>query len=1023
MSVRLGIDIGAVSVKVAVLGEEEDRHDLAVLAQETPFAWLPAPTPLLISPYRRFLGDPLGTAEALVTPVEKHLPDFRRELALVTGAGAFLVQDRWGLDRVNDFKAIAAGMGFLHPEVATVFEMGGESSKFLRLAVDPAGRASILDYETNGDCAAGTGSFIDQQATRLCYSVEEVGAVACSGCSAARIAGRCSVFAKSDMIHAQQKGYGPPQILRGLCDAVARNFKGSITKGKPAVPPVAFIGGLAKNEGVVRALRELFRFDERQLFVPEAYAWLGAIGAALLWSEPATRQAGAGGSARSGSAPALPYGSAVTSEGEVAATARPLSLENVLLLRDRVRPYRLPQDGEVVEATLGIDVGSVSTNLVVLSGTAEVIHEIYVRTDGRPIEVVRASLRSIAEALGDRVRILGVGTTGSGRELIGELVGADTINDEITAHKTGAMYVSQTLLGEEVDTIFEVGGQDAKFISLEGGVVVDFAMNEACAAGTGSFLEEQAERLGISIQDEFSRLAFQSRQPVRLGERCTVFMEQDLNAWQQRGASREDLVAGLAYSVALNYLNRVVRGRRIGNGIYFQGGTAYNDAVAAAFAGILGKRIVVPPHNGVVGAIGMALLAREKVWATGRPTTFRGFDLSAVRYTLREFVCQACSNVCEMQEFTVEGVKTYWGDKCSDKFRKRSRSQRRPVIPDLMALRRQALLAGYTGPAESGPRVGVPRAMFILDRFPFWRAFLEELGCALVLSDETNRKIGQDGIDLTVAEPCYPVRVAHGHVQDLLDKGVDWILLPNLINAEPTRDAVESQVCPWAQTLPFVVRSVPRFQAIRDRILAPTVHFRLGEEHVARELLPVGDALGAGRTRTLRAVAQAFAAQRSFREAMEAAGHEALTTLHASGEPGIVLVGRAYNIHDRAVNLDVPGKLRDYYGINVLPLDCLPLAREDIRDVNDNMYWHTGRRILAAGKLVARFPQLHIIYLTNFKCGPDSYIKHFLRDACGKPFLSLQFDGHSNDAGVMTRCEAYLDSKGMLRWWKTPARP
>ena len=1014
MSVSVGIDIGAVSVKAAILGDPEDRRDLDRLARDGEFAWLSAPRLLLVSRYRRSLGDPLGTAEAMVTAIQKHVRDVHWDRMLVTGRGACLLQERWSLDRVNEFKAIAAAAGFLHPEVVTVFEMGGESSKFLRLVTDPAsGGVGILDYETNGDCAAGTGSFIDQQATRLRYEVEEVGAIACSARSAARVAGRCSVFAKSDMVHAQQKGYSPPQILRGLCDAVARNFKGSITKGKPAVPPVAFIGGLAKNAGVVQALRELFKFDDRQLFAPEAYAWFGAIGAALLCSDGANRKGG-GSAIRS-------LGSILASAGN-GATARPLNLENVLLLRDGVRPYRLPGNGEMQEAYLGIDVGSVSTNLVVLNDAAEVLHEIYVRTEGRPIEVVSAGLRTIAEALGDRIRIVGVGTTGSGREMIGELVGADTINDEITAHKTGAMYVSQRLLGEPVDTIFEIGGQDSKFIAIENGVVVDFAMNEACAAGTGSFLEEQAERLGISIKEEFARLAFQSRTPVRLGERCTVFMEQDVNAWQQRGAAREDLVAGLAYSVALNYLNRVVRGRRIGQVIYFQGGTAYNDAVAAAFAGLLGKRIIVPPYNGVIGAIGMALLARDKVQGTGRPTTFRGFDLSAVRYALREFVCKACSNVCDMQEFTVEGVKTYWGDKCSDKFRKRSRTERQPVVPDLMALRRRHLLNGYEGPVGSGPRVGIPQAMFFHDRFPFWRAFLEELGCAVVLSDETNRKIAQDGVDLTVAEPCYPIRVAHGHVKDLLDKGTEWILLPNTINAEATPDAVESHLCPWAQTLPFVVRSVPRLTEVRDRILAPTVHFRLGERHVARELLPLGRALGADLTRTLRAVARGFAAQQAFRTAVEAAGRDALATLQASGEPGIVLVGRPYNVHDRAINLDVPGKLRDYYGINVLPMDCLSVEDEDIRDVNDNMYWHSGRRILAAGKLAARYPNLHLIYVTNFKCGPDSYVKHFLGDACGKPFLSLQFDGHSNDAGILTRCEAYLDSKGMLRWWHTPAR-
>ncbi len=1014
MSVTVGIDIGAVSVKAAVLGGTEDRTDLEHLAESGEFTWLLAPNPLLISPYRRALGDPRGTAEAFVNTVRRYVPNFRSDHIRATGRGASLLEDQEIL-RVNDFKAIAAAVSVLHPAVATVFEMGGESSRFLRLAADPAsGQLRLLDYETNGDCAAGTGSFIDQQATRLRYEVEEVGAIACSVPSAPRIAGRCSVFAKSDMIHAQQKGCSPPQIVRGLCDAVARNFKGSITKGKAAVPPVAFIGGLAKNSGVVQAFRELFKFDNGQFFVPEAYAWFGAIGAALLAAEYLDQQGIQVGASPSRTLPFLP--NETNGDG---ATTRPLSLENVLLLRDRVQPARRPGAGAGEPAYLGIDIGSVSTNLVVLNESAEVLHDIYVRTEGRPIEVVTAGLRSIAESLGNSIRIQGVGTTGSGRELIGELVGADTINDEITAHTTGALHVSRSLLNATVDTIFEIGGQDAKFIAIQDGVVVDFAMNEACAAGTGSFLEEQAERLGVSIKHEFSRLAFQSQHPVRLGERCTVFMEQDINAWQQRGAPREDLVAGLAYSVVLNYLHRVVRGRRIGNAIYFQGGTAYNDAVAAAFASVLGKRIIVPPYNGAIGAIGMALLAREKVRGTGRPTTFRGLDLGTVRYSLRGFVCKACSNVCDMQEFTVEGIKTYWGDKCSDKFRKRTRTERQPVASDLMSFRRERLLSGYDGPKGNGPRVGIPQTMFFHDRFPFWRAFLEGLGCAVVLSDETNRKIAQAGVDLTVAEPCYPIRVAHGHVQDLLDKGVDWILLPNVLNAEATADAVESRMCPWAQTLPFVLKSVPRLQEFQGRILAPRVHFRLGEAHVSRELLRLGETLGAGRLKTLRAVKAAFAALRVFQSTIQAAGEQALATLVAAGEPGIVLVGRPYNMHDRAINLDVPGKLREFYGINVLPMDCLPLANEDIRDVNDNMYWHSGRRILAAGKLVARYPNLHGIYITNFKCGPDSYIKHFFGEACGKPFLTLQFDGHSNDAGTLTRCEAYLDSKGMLRWWRT----
>ena len=276
------------------------------------------------------------------------------------------------------------------------------------------------------------------------------------------------------------------------------------------------------------------------------------------------------------------------------------------------------------------------------------------------------------------------------------------------------MYVSERLVGEMVDTIFEIGGQDSKFISIDNGVVVDFAMNEACAAGTGSFLEEQAEKLGVAIKDEFASLALQAEQPVRLGERCTVFMERDVTGVMHRGgASKQDTLAGLAYSIVLNYLNRVVRGRKIGEVIFFQGGTAYNDAVAAAFSQVLGKRIIVPPYNGVIGAIGMALIARERYHATGQASRFYGYDLSRVRFTMREFVCKdpACSNVCDMKEVTIEGRKTYWGDQCSWKFRKPTRTDRKPVIDDLFELRRK-LLEEFCAPQVAQPvrgELGVPR--------------------------------------------------------------------------------------------------------------------------------------------------------------------------------------------------------------------------------------------------------------------------------------------------------------------------
>jgi predicted CoA-substrate-specific enzyme activase len=1011
----LGIDIGCISLKAALLGRAGDQDLFCRLLSDHPVLFqtpregvsMVGDRPLAVVAYRRIKGSPAEAVQLVLDDLRAALPGGAIAGVRVTGSGGRLIGQALGAEFENEFKAIARGVSALHPDVVTVFEMGGETSKFIRLEASCDGAAGIGDYQSNGDCAAGTGSFMDQQASRLLYDIEDVGDVVLGAGKAASIAGRCSVFAKSDMIHAQQKGYQPPEVLRGLCDAVIRNFKGSITKGKLVQPPVAFIGGVAANKGAVRAVREAFGFEDGGLLVPEYHFAIGAIGAALL---EADREEGvqAASSPRVAELPAVGF-----------PVADALAMDGVLLLRDMAEPFEWPSQLPV-DVYMGIDIGSVSTNLVVIDEQGCVIKEIYTKTDARPVEVVNKGLAEIRDELGERIRLRGVGTTGSGRELIGELTGADIVTDEITAHKTGADFIGRQI-DRQVDTIFEIGGQDSKFISLQDGIVVDFAMNEACAAGTGSFLEEQAEKLGIDIVGQFAELALSSSAPIRLGERCTVFMERDVMAYQQRGARREDLVAGLAFSIAYNYLNRLVRERRIGDCIFFQGGTAYNDAVAAAFSQILDKQIVVPPYNGVMGALGMALLARERMQRTGEETSFRGWDLEQVDYTVVDFVCKGCTNECDVRQFTVEGAKTYWGDKCSDRYRKPAKVDKEPVIADLVRLREEALIAPYEAAVDAAApgaaTVGIPRSMYTYDRLPFWSAFLQHLGLRPVLSPESDKGIREAGVELSVAEPCFPIRVAHGHVDWLLGEGVDWVWVPNVVNEETEFPQFNSHACPWGQTLPFVVRRAPRIEEHIEKILSPRVRFRDGREGLLRDLVGLASTFGVPAQRLREAVDAAFAAHHEFRVRLHAAGVEALAALERSGERGIVLMGRPYNMYDKGVNMDIPRKLRKFYGVNLIPLDFLPLAGIDISDVVPNMYWNYGRKILQAARFVHDRDRLDLIYLTNFKCGPDSYIKHYVRETAGKPFLTLQFDEHQNDAGAMTRCEAYLDSKGFLRWW------
>jgi predicted nucleotide-binding protein (sugar kinase/HSP70/actin superfamily) len=469
-------------------------------------------------------------------------------------------------------------------------------------------------------------------------------------------------------------------------------------------------------------------------------------------------------------------------------------------------------------------------------------------------------------------------------------------------------------------------------------------------------------------------------------------------------------------------LNRVVRGRKIGDVIFFQGGTAYNDSVAAAFAGLLNKTITVPPYNGVIGAIGMALIARQWRQATNAESKFRGYDLSRLAMKSRDFVCKACSSLCDIREFTIDGRKSYWGDKCSDKFRKPSVTGRKPVIEDLFVLREKIVeeLTPTPSAFRSKLRIGIPRAMSIFDRYPFWHRYFSELGIEVVLSPATDRKIASDGVELALAQPCYPIQVAHGHALWLLNQGVDYLLAPNVLNSESDEFATcISHSCPWNQTLPYVLMSAPKLEDHRPKFLVPTLHFQRGREQVKRGMAEAMRKIGVTRRASDAAVDAAYAAQREFQERLMEAGKRALATLRETGEPGLVLVGRSYNIDDRNINCDIPRKLRYRYGANVLPIDFLVTGKEHVEDLHPNMYWSSGQKILAAARMTATQPNLHLIFISNFKCGPDSYIKHFTRKVAGAPWLVLQFDGHGNDAGYLTRCEAYLDSKEILRCYQS----
>jgi predicted CoA-substrate-specific enzyme activase len=890
-------------------------------------------------------------------------------------------------------EVIAQGRGTHHfaPQARTIIDMGGEDAKMIMVAEED-GHLIIEDFAMNTMCAAGTGSFLDQQAHRLGYTIEAFSELSLKSTTPPRVAGRCSVFAKTDMIHLQQGATPDFEIIAGLCQAMARNLKSNIAKGKTVTPPVAFQGGVAHNQGVRQAFRQVLNLDETGLIIPPHFCSLGAVGAVLTAREnlPVDFHLDLN-----------PLKEHLLKDEDQSRRLPPLNPPKALGPED-YQVIDLPSDGSVVEGYLGVDVGSISTNVVVIDAEMRVLAREYLMTAGRPLEAITEGLRLVGAKIGDRVKIMGAATTGSGRYLTGDFIGADVVRNEITAQATAAAAIDPN-----VDTIFEIGGQDSKFISLSHGAIVDFMMNKVCAAGTGSYLEEQAEKLGISIRGEFGDLALAGKNPVRLGERCTVFMESDLVHHQQRGAAKEDLVAGLSYSIVQNYLNKVAEDRPIGNNIFYQGATAANRGIVAAFQQVCGKKITVPPHHDVTGAIGAALLAmRERDWETSQ---FKGFDLADRHYEITSFECKGCPNNCEIRQVQIEGEKPlFYGSRC-EKYEV-GKTQKQYDLADLL-LERENWLYGDEPPKEGkrGP-IGIPRTMFFQELMPFFRAFFEDLGFTVVFSPKTNKKVINQGVEALAAEPCYPVKVAHGHILDLLKAGVKRIFLPSVIDLpHPHPEIGSGVVCPMVQSLAYTVPTAIDCSQFGAKLLTPVLYFGRGDRRLRQGLRDLGRMLGISAFRVNRAMHRAQAAQRAYYERLTARGREILDSLPPDGRL-MVLIGRPYNALDPGMNLNLHRKLRQL-GMLALPMDFLPVDKVDRLDEIKPMYWRFGQKILGVAELIRNDPRLYGIYITNFGCGPDSFIQHFFKDRMrGKPYLEIEIDEHSSDVGAITRLEAFLDS-------------
>ena len=649
---------------------------------------------------------------------------------------------------------------------------------------------------------------------------------------------------------------------------------------------------------------------------------------------------------------------------------------------------------------LGVDVGSTSTKAVILDESGrKILAKNYLMTAGRPIDAVKQVFRNLLRDGAAKVNVAGVGVTGSGRYLVGGFIGADLIKNEITA---------QTRAAAEIDPeadIIEIGGQDSKLVIKRNGVVVDYQMNKACAAGTGSFIDELAEMLGVRVTNgDFARLAFTAPHTIDLGTRCAAFMGQAVASAQQEGVPLEVITASLANSIAKNYLSKVVGNRKLGSKVILTGAVFYNQAIVSAFHEQLkGKTLTVAEHREVSGAIGAALLAKEAM--NGQKSKFKGFQqVIDSECNLSTFICKGCDNNCTITRMKVPGEKpTFYGSRC-DRYDSTLTQARRETFFDE---REKLLLKEYKEGSGSGPAVGIPRALLVYDFAPLLIGFLNALDARVVLSSKTTKEIMEQAVELSYTDSCFPIKLLHGHVAALKDKA-DYILYPCAIRLGIKEgDENQKYACPLVQASPFIVRQV---LDLGDRLLSPIIDFSLGDAEVIKNLTDVAVKMGFSRRQGRKAALAGIAAQQRFEAERSALGAELLKQLRESDQLGVVLLSRSYMSQDSGANLGIAEKLAQL-GVVPIPLDFLPLDTVNPKEYSDRPYWSYEGKFIAAAAIIARDPKLYGLALTNFGCGPNSFILKLVEDIMGgKPLGQLEIDEHAAEAGIVTRLEAFVDT-------------
>ena len=963
----LGIDIGSTTAKVVLMDGETTLFE----KYERHFSQVRQKTLEILQEVQPLIGN-------------------RRFYAAISGSAGLGMAEAAGIPFIQEVYATGEAVRKYEPDTSVVIELGGEDAKVIFFD-------NGMDERMNGTCAGGTGAFIDQMAVLLNMSVLEMDAESLKHQRIYPIASRCGVFAKTDIQPLLNQGALKADVAASIYQAVVNQTIAGLAQGRKIEGKVMFLGGpLYYCQGLRDRFRETLKLDAENAVFPSYGRYAVAVGACLYARQngvsfeytaltDAIRNSIGKGAVRTNRLCPL-----FQSQAEYDAFIDRHSSASV---------PRRPIESYHGRAWLGVDCGSTTTKLTLIGEDKSILYSYYASNQGNPVEIVRAQLQEIYRLCGDQIRICGSAVTGYGEDLIRNAFRVDEGLVETIAHYTAARHFRP-----DVDFILDIGGQDIKCFKIRNGAIDSIMLNEACSSGCGSFIETFARSMGKDVA-EFARCGLNAKAPVDLGTRCTVFMNSSVKQSQKDGATIEDISAGLSVSVVKNALYKVIRANspeELGKSIVVQGGTFYNDAVLRAFEMEMGANVIRPTIAGLMGAYGAALHSMR----FEESSIISAQELNDFVHEARSAVCKGCTNSCHLtiNRFS-DGRKFISGNQCQ-----KGAGSAEPIeeLPNLHALKRQILMELKPVPGKRG-KLGLPLALGMYELAPLWHALFTHLGYEVVISGLSTRRTYEKGqFSIPSDTACYPAKIMHGHIEQLIAGGVEKIFYPCLSYNVNEHASDNHYNCPvvayYAELLDGNMDSLKNVQFIYPYLsvespskLARTLHKALDEAHAGISLSEVRAAVKVG-----------FAAYEAHMQRIRAAGEAAIEYAHSHGKRIMILAGRPYHV-DPEIGHGID-KLATSLGFVVVSEDsiCHLEPRPHVRVLNQ---WTYHARLYRAARYAAEHADTELVQLVSFGCGLDAIttdeVRAILEDS-HKLYTQIKIDEITNLGAVKIRLRSLL---------------